>query len=282
MTAASQAADLFDQAEQLGELSNDSVTLLDPLQTEINAALATGQKKRAAKVVLVSTNLDNSTSMEYRFRDAKKNPRNQSNWEIACEGHDRVFGALVGCKAAKQIMVQSTFLIPWGTNNGLHFGFRDLVLPAHTAKTPAPNFLALDPKSVKMHGFTPQCTAMLRTLGAVQAQATDYTKDGSEVFTITIFLGDGGNNDMDHFPAEVCTLVTDMRRQERHKIYFGGIEDGSTDYHAFGAECGLDPECVKTLPNDPHEIRAWLDQVSQSAVAGSEAADINSFSQVKL
>lgn len=272
----SNAADLFDTAESLGELSSDSVALLDGLQTEINAALATGTQKKVAKVVLVTIDLDNSTSMEYKTRGAS-----QSNWEIAADGHDLIFSSLAGSKAASTILAHSTFLIPTNGNNGIFFPFKDLVLPGHSAKTPKPNFTTM-PKKVTMEGYTPLCDAMLRVLGSVQAQSTVYTQDGSDVFTITVFLTDGGNNSGNAKPADVETLVTDLRRQERHKIYLGGIDDGFTDYKAFGKECGLDDDCVRKLPNDPSAIRAWLQQVSQSAVAGSEAADVNAFSQVKL
>ncbi len=272
----SNAADLFNTAEEFGELSSDSVALLDPLQTEINAALAQGEKKRAAKVVLVSTGNDNSPSMGHIGPGTAK-----TNWELACEGHDLIMTSLAGSKAASEILAHSTYINEFDGNSGIHFEFRDLVLPGHTAKNPKFNFVPLPPKT-RLLGGTPLCSWMLRVLGTVQAQSTVYTQDGSEVFSISIFLTDGGNNDWNCKPSEVKTLVEDMRRQERHMIYLGGIDDGVTNYEAFGAECGLDPDCVKGLPNDPSAIRAWLQQVSQSAVAGSEAADINSFSQVKL
>ncbi|HMO17840.1 MAG TPA: hypothetical protein PKA63_06905 [Oligoflexia bacterium] len=276
MNSTSNAADLFDMAESLGELSSDSVALLDPLQTEINAALATGTQKKAARLVLFTTNIDNSASMEYRCPGS-----NQNNWEIAADGHDLILGALCGSKAASTILAHSTFLAATNGNNGIHFPFKDLVLPGHSSKSPKPNFDSM-PKKVTMVDSTPLCDAMIRVLGSVQAQSTVYTQDGTDVFTITIFLSDGGNNAGSASTSDVATLVADLRRQERHKIYFGGIEDGYTDFRKFGAECGLDPECVRTLPNDPSEIRAWLEQVSQSAVAGSEAADVNAFSQIKL
>ncbi|MCB0336217.1 MAG: hypothetical protein KDD62_07920 [Bdellovibrionales bacterium] len=277
MTNPSQAADLFDMAESLGELSNDSVSLLDPLQTEINAALAQGEKKRAAKVLLLTVCIDNSPSMAWKGQGSIQN-----NWEIACGGQNLVFDSMVDSKAAKSVLAHACFLNDFDGNHGIFFPFRDLVKPDHSKKNRQPNFVVINPSDGRLLGGTPLCGRMLTTLGAVQAQATDYTKDGSDVLSITIFQTDGGNNVWDHNEAEVNTLVTDMRRQERHKIYLGGIDDGVTNYEKFGIDCGLDPDCVRKLPNDPSEIRAWLEQVSQSAVAASEAADLDAFSQIKL
>lgn len=273
----SQAADLFNVAMDMGDLGPDSVALLDPLQTEINAALAQGPKKKASKVVLVTINIDNSPSMKWKVPGQK-----ESNWDIACGGHNLVFDSLVASKAAKTILGHSTFLNPFDGNNGVYFPFTDLVLPDHTAKGPKPNFRVLTPGDGKLLGLTPLCDTIIRVLGGVQLQATDYLRDGSDVFTITIVLSDGGENDSQNNEADVATLIGDMRQQERHKIYFGGIDDGDTDFVQFGMDCGLDKDCVRQLPNDPSQIRAWLEQVSQSAVAGSEAADVDAFSQVTL
>ena len=126
MTNPSQAADLFDMAESLGELSNDSVSLLDPLQTEINAALAQGEKKRAAKVLLLTVCIDNSPSMAWKGQGSIQN-----NWEIACGGQNLVFDSMVDSKAAKSVLAHACFLNDFDGNHGIFFPFRDLVKPDH-------------------------------------------------------------------------------------------------------------------------------------------------------
>jgi hypothetical protein len=261
------AASLLAGAVEGGDLSSDSQSLLDPMTSLINAGLSSDAPAKADRVTLVTILVDNTPSMGYKNPDRKVNPKGVTNKQLLMEGANAVWDALKKSGVAHTIRVHVAFLNPFDGNNGVHFNFRKLE-----------SAVPLTDANYKLVGMTPLRDGVVRVLGTVQAEAQKYLQANSEVFAMTLILSDGDDNNSNASNDDCVTINTDLARQERHHVYLAGfdVEGGSgdkVDWKKVGTDMGI-PH-VKELPNDPQEIRAWLQLWSQAAVSGSQSADVS-------
>mgnify|MGYP003384615625 CR=1 FL=1 len=247
------AADLFQDAKESGEISPASAALLTGLSARINKTMAIlPVKPLVTDQTLLCMLLDNSPSMEYN-----------RNHVAAVEGHNSVVNALAQARAINSVESLTMLLNAnpkytrtiTGDRDDFHWG----------ALKAAPR---LDHKRYIHGSSTPLYDRCLETLGSVVAR-TKWWEDtyGVQARSITLLMTDGEDNDSKANAAEVAQVVADMLAMEKHRIFFMGLSSCATDFRQIGKSMGIPEECIGVVERDAKAIRDKFQLFSQSAVA---------------
>jgi hypothetical protein len=253
----SQVADitqLFQTAYEEGNLSSESLQVLsvEDLGPKIHAAMGVpADLVQESEVVLMTIMPDDSGSIRFA-----------SNAQAVRDGHNLVLDALAKSKQSAGVLAHTRYL-----NGYVLFPYRPLEQAERMNKR---NY---DPNQ-----GTPLYDQTVTLLATVLAKSQEFSDNNVPVRTVTLIITDGQDeHSMTHRARDVASIVRDMRATERHIVAAMGIADGSTDFRKVFREMGIEDQWILTPANDPKEIRAAFQLVSQSAVRASQGAA--SFSQ---
>ncbi len=247
------SADLFQEAQECGEISPASAALLTGLSARINKTMAIlPVKPVVTDQTLLCMLLDNSPSME-----------SNRNHVAAVEGHNLVVNSLMQARAINSVESLTMLLNPnpryvqtiTGDTDDFCWG----------ALRAAPR---LDHKRYIHGGGTPLYDRSLETLGSVLAR-TKWWEDtyGVQVRSITLLMTDGEDNDSKATADNVAKVVGDMLAMEKHRIFFMGLGSSIAGFERIATAMGIPTDCIGVVERDAKQIREKFQLFSQSAVA---------------
>jgi hypothetical protein len=262
------ANELFQNAAKSGDISPGSATILGGLSARINKTMTTlAVNSSVTELLQVCMLLDNTPSMEHK-----------NNHLAVIEGHNLVVEALLQAKGVDSVETLTELINPSARYTQRITGIADTF--RWCSITAAPR---LDKTGYIYGSGTPLYRRCLETLGSVIAR-TKWWEDtyGVQTRSVTLILTDGGNNEGQTSAKDVCKVVTDMLRAEKHRIYFLGVDSIGVDFRQVGMEIGIPDQCIDVVQRDPKTIRAKFQVFSQSAIAlaGNATAVVPKFGSI--
>jgi hypothetical protein len=241
--------DLFNGANEEGDLSNESMAMIHDLDLGVDIQAAMGIPaidSKTSEVILLTFLVDDSGSIAAA--------RNEDNIRM---GYNLILDSLLATKQKDGVYVHTRYL------NGK-------ILHPYMELTSAPK---LDTSNYWADGWTPLYDQTAAILATVYAKTREYSLNGITARSVTVIITDGNDQGSRKYDAnDIKPLVDDMLKDEVHIIAAMGIDDGGTDFNTVFTRMGLNPKWILTPNNSEHEIRQAFRTVSQSAVRASQTA----------
>lgn len=240
MSSTANVSQLFQTAQEQGQLSSGSVQILEDLGAQIQEGLGVNPDDvKASEVVLVTMMPDDSGSI--RFAGSAQAVR---------DGHNGVLDALVDSKQGDHILVHTRYL------NG--FVLYPYCMLGEAVRMDTHNY---DPDK-----GTPLYEQTTVLWGTVLAKVQEFIDNGIPVRTGTLLVTDGKEeHSARQYTMQTCaTLARDMLKTERNILAFMGVGDDE-----------IDQRTIKQSITEPFAMKDFFEKSKETGHFSFIASNLN-------
>ncbi len=201
---------------------------------------------QSSECLLVSLLIDDSGSIE-----------SAGNTQAIIDGHNSIIAEFKNAKNANDILVHTRYI-----NGNILYPYSSL-----------DDVIMMTNRNYCPSGYTPLYDQSIIFLGTILSKSQQFEQDYAiPTRTISLILTDGADVGSIKHDSDVKLIMSDILKLENHIISGIGVDDHSTNFKKVFSNMGILPKFIKTIGDDPKEIRRELGLWSKSAIRASQTA----------